>query len=45
MVADSPAESSVAPPVRAADRLRSILAGSAGNLVETYARFVYAAFA
>ena len=31
--------------VRASDRLRSILAGSAGNLVETYDWFVYAAFA
>ena len=34
-----------AAPVRAADRLKSILAGSAGNLVETYDWFVYAAFA
>ncbi|CAN5533454.1 MFS transporter [soil metagenome] len=32
-------------PVRARDRLKSILAGSAGNLVETYDWFVYAAFA
>ncbi|WP_421932131.1 MFS transporter [Phenylobacterium sp.] len=44
-MADITAETPGAAPVRAADRLKSILAGSAGNLVETYDWFVYAAFA
>lgn len=45
MAIDIPAETPIAPSVRATDRLKSILAGSAGNLVETYDWFVYAAFA
>jgi MHS family alpha-ketoglutarate permease-like MFS transporter len=38
------ASADTAPPMRTAQRLRSILAGSAGNLVEWYDWFAYAAF-
>ena len=44
MTAEVADNAAVAEPARQANRLRSILAGSAGNLVESFDWFVYAAF-